>query len=133
MSCSTCARISELLAASKGGSTHYAVEPEVSEVEVHFAKRNDAGELGMILSRLHPVGEDGCYIFNRPLPTNPTDGTEPGDARLELAYDAFLAGFARALGCDAVCDIGDLGEYYEAHIRAEEYTQAITAIQGEAS
>lgn len=61
-------RISELLACSVGGSVLFAVEPERSRVEVIFEKRDQAGELSAILTDLHPVDEDGCFVHRRPPP-----------------------------------------------------------------
>lgn len=67
--CPTCKRISELLACSVGGGSHYAVEPKPSSVEVRFAKRDEAGQMSEILTNLHPVDDEGCFVFKRPLST----------------------------------------------------------------
>lgn len=64
-------RITDLLACSSGGCVTFAVEPERSSIQVWFNKRDEAGEFSRILTDLHPVDDEGCFVHNRPLPAPP--------------------------------------------------------------
>jgi Lar family restriction alleviation protein len=63
----TLSRISDLLACSVGGGVHFAVEPDISGIEIRFRKRDEAGEMSRILTDLHPVDEEGCFVHGRAL------------------------------------------------------------------
>jgi hypothetical protein len=59
--------LSEMLAASRTGGVHFAVEPEPSDVDATFAKRNEAHAMSAILTAIHPTDDDDCFIHKRPI------------------------------------------------------------------
>lgn len=59
--------LSEMLAASRCGGVHFAVEPEPSGVDTSFAKRCEAHAMSALLTAVHPVDDEGCFIHKRPI------------------------------------------------------------------
>jgi hypothetical protein len=94
--CPRCQRISELLACSVTGGVHFAVEPEYSSVDVTFRKRDQAGEMSGILTDLHPLDEEGCFIHRAELPPRASSIPEPEAASCTMGVGCDEAGVCYA-------------------------------------